>query len=178
MSDDLSLDKYCVTCGAQCCRMGGSIGPPILSHKEFQEIMESAVDQSGQQALLDSFSKVEASGGIEYYIPDHKEGSNECIFLTYGNRCKIQHMKPLDCQCYPIKARLDYMNGIEFVIDTNCSAVEYLTPEFIKKAKEIALKSIIHINNAAFRHWVDHFEIWVKDAVNLEEFLESIRVTK
>ena len=124
------------------------------------------------QALADVFCKVRVPGSTEYYIIKKQEGTNNCAFLTYGNKCKLQDTKPLDCQSYPVKIRLNYLNRIEFVIDLNCPAAENLTPKFIKKAQETALKLLMQFSNQTYQHWLDNHVGWVKKAVKLEEFLE------
>ena len=162
---ELSLEKYCIPCGSECCKTGDSIASPILSHEEMIAIHE--------ETQKDVFTEVKTPSGI-YYIIKEQQGTNRCSFLTEQNKCSIQDVKPMDCLCYPIKAAYYYDGRIQFVIDTNCPATKHLSPEFIEKAKEIALKSLFRFNRRTYQHWIDTQEVWAKDPVRLEDFLETL----
>jgi len=165
MAEELSLREYCIPCKSKCCQTGDSIASPILDHEEVRAIYDKT-----QQ---DVFREVTTPSGV-YYLIREQEGTNRCAFLTPENKCRIQDTKPLDCLCYPIKAAYDYYGGICFVIDEDCSAAKHLTSEFIKKAKEIALKSLLRFNKGVYQHWIDNQELWVKGAARLDDFLDRL----
>lgn len=161
MTNSLSLIEYCIPCRSGCCKVGSLIGSPILSRDEMLKIREVSPVP---------IKEVSTPSGKTYYVLEEQQGSNRCFFLNENNGCDIQHIKPLDCLCYPIKAVwLD--NKIGFIIDPDCPAAKHLSPEFIDEAKGIALKSIRRFDRETYEYWLNNHVGWVKEGVVLEDFI-------
>ena len=164
VSKNLSLLKYCIPCGAKCCKTGKLIGSPVLSKDETLNIKEIAKGH---------IKEVLSPTGEKYYILLEQEGANRCFFLTEKNKCKIQKVKPLDCLCYPVKAVYNDGKEIRFIIDKNCPAARHLGNEFIEEAKLIALRSIKRFGRQTYHHWLHNNVGWAEKATELEESLEN-----
>lgn len=165
MADVLSLLPCCQKCGAKCCIPGETIGAPIITKEECWEVFK----------LLGFgyFEKVSLPNGKHYCVPRkprYSGYSGRCIFLK-ENKCTAQAVKFADCRAYPIKAIRKEARTI-FVIDTHCPAARHLTPEFITKAKEVALQSLNQWDPEVYQHWLDNYIQWIKDAIELEAYLK------
>ena len=112
--DKLALYDYCKDCTLRCCT-----GTPRVSEEKRAKITAGAKD---------CFQR-EDSG---YYVTQHKNG-----FCKYyeDTKCSIQHVKPIDCQLFPMDPIFGEDYNISFVIESSCPACkEGLTPEFIATA--------------------------------------------
>lgn len=165
MCQSLSLWwSHCYKCGAKCCISGKTIGAPIVSKGEKDVVLQHPYFTGFY------FQKEVLPNGKYYYIPTTgSDGS--CWFLTLNRRCLIQDVKFNDCKAYPIKA-IRKGGEIIFIIDIHCPAARHLTPEFISAAKEVALQSLNRWDSEVYQHWLDHYIAWVKDAMELEEYLK------
>lgn len=155
---DLSLLGYCIECGSRCCKVGKSIGSPILSAEEAERIRNVA------EGCL---KEVRTSNGI-YFVIKGKEGTNECHFLTNENKCSIQNHKPMDCLCYPVKAVYLAEGSIKFIIDRDCPASAKIGHEFIEKAKSVAMKSIRRFEKDTYNHWLKNNVGWIENGKEID----------
>jgi len=151
----LTLIEYCKKCGGSCC-IGGK---PRLSQAERDKILENV-----QQ---DFFNK-EPSG---YYVTQQKEG-----YCSYWSEkiCSIQHVKPIDCELYPIDPVMDKDGNISFVIELFCPACEGgLDPDYIAKA---ILLSVDWMKEFSYEQFIDYWEKHKvkKDIIDLKEYLASM----
>lgn len=164
----LSLWAHCQKCGGKCCIGGGSIGSPILSEDEMSRIRVFTTWGELQQVVSPSF--------CSYYIARDTRGEKRCPFLTKTNVCHIQVVKPLDCQCYPIKAVYrGSSDETEFVIDVRCPASWDVRTDlaFIEAAKIVAEQSIRRFDAITYDHWLRNSIGWVgQSSMPLEDFLK------
>lgn len=162
----LSLRKHCIPCSAYCCKISRTIGSPILSEDEKKNITKFYEEKYKRR--LNCFKRIEV-GNEYYYIIKEKNG--DCYFLD-NNNCKIQEVKPLDCLAYPIKAIYEN-NNISLVIDTECPAANFLSSDFIKQAKRIAIKSIKRFSPQIYNNWLDNYVGWIISAKKLNKVIEK-----
>jgi len=151
--EKLSLLKYCQKCGATCCKASSTIGAPIISEEEATQIRKLF---GGKVLKL-----IKSPSGEVYYLPNDTD--NVCTFLK-NNQCILHEhgCKPLDCQCYPIKA-IYKEDKIIYITDTDCPAFPRLTEDFIELAKIVALKSIKRFKPETYKHWLESYIGWVKN---------------
>lgn len=171
--ESLSLLEHCQKCRAKCCIPGKTIGAPIVSGEEILA-MGREISFSRSSYFEVFFEKIILPSQKQkyYYVPILKGPyDGRCIFLTEENRCAVQETKFADCRAYPIKA-LRKDSRIILIIDTHCPAARHLAPEFIAKAKEVALQSLEAWDPEVYQHWLDHYIEWTKDAMELETYLK------
>jgi Fe-S-cluster containining protein len=156
MNEEVTLIKFCKDCGGKCCQGSTTIGVPILSKTEAEELGKKGASV-----------KREVTPTGEYYVAEWVE-KKRCPVLTKDNRCGIQEgMKPMDCLCYPIKA-VPNGDSFKFLVDPDCPATKHLSPEFIENAKKIAIKSIERFDAETYQHWLDNYIGWIKYGIGLE----------
>jgi Fe-S-cluster containining protein len=150
--ETLSLLEHCQKCNSKCCKASVGIGMPILSEKEASLMIFLWSKEMIQEVMGPS--------GEKYWVPRVHPSTNTCIFLK-GDKCQAQTYKPMDCQCYPVKA-IHQGEKIVYVIDQDCPAVADLSPEFFEQTKKIAAHSLARFRPETYAHWLKNYIGWVK----------------
>lgn len=172
-TNQVSLLPHCVPCKSQCCRYSS----PILDRTERDYI----VDMTGK----DYFVEVETPEGSYFVIGRKPDGSlrdletEPCSFLTPAGACSIQHIKPLDCRAYPLRA-IPQVNGtLSWHIHRACPAVGFLSEKFLEAADHYARLSASRFPPRLYENWLKRFSSWTleKEAVlrEREEEISDLR---
>jgi len=161
----LSLKDHCIPCGARCCKISKSIGSPILSEDEKENITKFLKEKN--KGKPDCFKRIEVGNECYYII---KEKDKNCYLLNSKHHCTIQEVKPLDCLAYPVKAIFEGKN-ISLIMDKECPALNFLSPGFIEQAKRMAIKSIERFSPQIYNHWLKKNVDWINQSAKKIERL-------
>ncbi|MCA1565714.1 MAG: class I SAM-dependent methyltransferase [Acidobacteria bacterium] len=139
------------------------------------------VDTTGN----DYFVVVETPEGSYFVIGRKPDGSlrdletEPCSFLTPAGACSIQHIKPLDCRAYPLRAVPQVNGTLSWHIHRACPAVGFLSEKFLEAADHYARLSASRFPPHLYENWLKRFSSWTleKDAVlrEREEEISDLR---
>ena len=124
--------KDCINCKDKCCKFASHLlrFSPIFTEEEFNTVIKKGFSKK----LFKKISK----NAYQLKLNKKEKGFYVCPFLSKGNWCSINEIKPYDCKIWPfilMRGKGKNKNKVYLMIDkvNECPAIKKASKEKIKK---------------------------------------------